>query len=121
MRSVTLCVGASPPSVNHYWGTHGHRRFIRPEGLAFRSLVAVAARKAMNGTEPLAGSLAVEIEIYPQDRRKRDLDNQLKCLLDALEHAGVYNDDHQVGMLVVRRGAGRKGGGCLVEVREVPQ
>jgi len=43
------------------------------------------------------------MDAFPPDRRRRDLDNLLKSVLDALEHAGVYADDSQVDLLVVRR------------------
>ena len=43
-----------------------------------------------------AGPLRVEIEAFPPDKRKRDLDNILKSLLDSLTHAGVWEDDSQI-------------------------
>jgi crossover junction endodeoxyribonuclease RusA len=43
-----------------------------------------------------AGPLRVEIEAFPPDKRKRDLDNVLKSLLDSLTHAGVWEDDSQI-------------------------
>lgn len=33
------------------------------------------------------------IDLYLPDKRKRDIDNILKCLLDTLTHSGVYVDD----------------------------
>lgn len=36
-------------------------------------------------------------------RRRRDIDNLTKCVLDALAHAGVYEDDCQIDDLRVRR------------------
>lgn len=42
--------------------------------------------------------------MVPPDRRKRDLDNLLKSLLDGLEGAGVFKDDAQIDDLqIVRR------------------
>jgi len=51
----------------------------------------------------LTGRLAVEIYVYPPDRRRRDLDNILKNLLDSMQHAGVYKDDQQIDRLLVIR------------------
>jgi crossover junction endodeoxyribonuclease RusA len=43
------------------------------------------------------------MDAFPPDRRRRDLDNLLKALLDSIEHAGVYEDDSQIDLLVARR------------------
>lgn len=47
--------------------------------------------------------MSIDIEAAPPDRRRRDLDNLLKALLDMLQHAEVYNDDYQVADLRIRR------------------
>lgn len=52
---------------------------------------------------PLTGRLAVSIRVYPPDKRRRDLDNLMKCLIDALQHAGMYQDDSQIDRLLVTR------------------
>jgi hypothetical protein len=67
---------------------------------------------------PIAGRLAVTIDVHPPDRRRRDLDNALKALLDALQHGGAYHDDAQIDDLHIRRGACVSGG--RVCVRLVP-
>lgn len=51
----------------------------------------------------MAGSLAVAISCYPPDRRKRDLDNILKSLLDALCYSQVIVDDSCIDVLSIRR------------------
>jgi crossover junction endodeoxyribonuclease RusA len=50
-----------------------------------------------------SGEVAVYVFAHPPDRRKRDLDNITKALLDALVGAGVLKDDHQVAVLYVER------------------
>ena len=29
-----------PPSVNHYWGQHGHRRYVSKAGVEFKEQVS---------------------------------------------------------------------------------
>jgi len=106
-----------PPSVNHYWGTSGRRRYLREEGKWFRNRVA----ELLAGCITLRGNVALRIEVYPPDKRRRDLDNVLKAILDALEHAGAVRDDSQVEMLHVRRKDPRPPRGYVeVWCREMP-
>jgi crossover junction endodeoxyribonuclease RusA len=107
-----------PPSVNHYWGQSGNRRFIGKKGVAFRAAVLNAAIEA--GTSPLEGRLAVHIDLYPPDRRKRDLDNVLKSLLDACEHAGCYINDSQIDEIHITRKSVIKEGSCEIAILELP-
>lgn len=50
--------------------------------------------------------LKVTITAYRPDNRRRDLDNLLKAVLDALTHAGVYEDDHLICDLRICWGMG---------------
>ena len=101
-----------PPSVNHYCGIHGKIRFVGKAGLAFRKEVSIIALKR---TESLYNArLKVKVYLYPPDRRKRDIDNNMKSLLDAMEHAGVYENDSQIDDLHIIRGEVVKGGACKV-------
>ncbi len=91
-----------PPSVNHYWRHVGPRILISRQGRAYRT--TVGAILALRRVRPLDGRLAVEIDVYPPDRRRRDLDNLNKSLLDALAHGGAYEDDSQIDrLLLIRR------------------
>lgn len=40
--------------------------------------------------------LEADVWVCPPDRRERDVDNVLKCLFDALQKAGVYENDAQI-------------------------
>lgn len=106
-----------PPSVNHYWRRVGSRTLISKEGRLFRK--RVVAMLSVHRSEPLTGRLHVRVFAHPPDRRRRDLDNITKALLDALERGGVYEDDSQIDRLVVERGEVIKGGKAIVEITEV--
>jgi crossover junction endodeoxyribonuclease RusA len=62
--------------------------------------------------------LAVTINVFPPDKRKRDIDNILKCILDSLEHAKVYNNDNQIDMLTVIRRDVIKDGSIQIWITE---
>lgn len=91
-----------PPSVNKHWRSHKGRVLISAEGRAYRKQVeAVVAGRGVGKCE---GRLAVAIRAVMPDRRGRDLDNVLKATLDALEKAGVFDDDEQIDDLRILRG-----------------
>ncbi|MCP4594523.1 MAG: RusA family crossover junction endodeoxyribonuclease [bacterium] len=106
-----------PPSVNHYYRRVGPRTLISREGRAFRR--KVCAVLAADGVRPLTGQLRIEIELYPPDRRRRDIDNVQKALLDALEHGSAYRDDSQIVKLEIEKGAPVRGGRTLVRIRKI--
>lgn len=119
-RVVTLTL-PWPPSVNSYWRHNRGRTHISTEGKKFRKAVIEAAllkRNALEGRGPLNGALEIVVMAYPPDRRRRDLDNVLKALLDGLEHGGVYHDDSQVRRLVAEKFEPVDGGRVLVSVQE---
>lgn len=108
-----------PPSVNHYWRRVGARTLISRGGRAFRQ--AVCAILAARGVRPLTGPLALEIVIYPPDRRRRDIDNVQKALLDALQHGGAYGDDSQIIRLAIEKGEPVDRGKTTVRINEVSE
>ncbi|ULR41384.1 RusA family crossover junction endodeoxyribonuclease [Thermus sp. NEB1569] len=93
-----------PPSVNHYWAARDNARYLSPRARAWRDEAAWRLREARNGKGRISQEVALFLFAYPPDRRKRDLDNILKAVLDALVHGGVLKDDHQVAEIhLIRR------------------
>ena len=63
--------------------------------------------------------LKITMVLRPRDKRKTDIDNRIKAVLDALEHAGVFDDDFQVDHLEMIRGEPIKGGLLHVVIEEL--
>ena len=91
-----------PPSMNGYWPNVGGRVYVSEKGSRFRAKV-IAELGAMRlagrvSPRPMTGRIGVYIEAHPPEKpkRRRDLDNYLKPLLDALMHAKVFVDDEQI-------------------------
>jgi crossover junction endodeoxyribonuclease RusA len=62
----------------------------------------------------LPGRLGLWLELYPPDRRVRDIDNPLKALLDALRAAGMFADDRQIKRLLIELFDGGASEGVVV-------
>lgn len=92
-----------PPSVNHYYRHVGNKVLISKEGRQYREVVVNRIKAA--GIKMLDGrsKLGVMIQLYPPDRRRRDADNSLKCLLDAFTAGGLYEDDSQIYFLLIEK------------------
>lgn len=90
-----------PPSVNHYYRHVGPRVLISRDGRRYRE--QVVARFKNDRVAKYTGLVALDIELYPPDNRRRDVDNSLKCLLDTFTHAGLYGDDSQIQRLTITR------------------
>lgn len=90
-----------PPSVNHYWRHVGPRVLVSKKGRQYRADVSSLLHRKQIQT--LEGDLIVDIRLTPPDRRRRDVDNSLKALLDSMQFGGVYHDDSQIVRLTVEK------------------
>ena len=105
-----------PPSVNHYYRHVGPRVLISREGRRYRERVIAVVRSKSHIT--LTRDVSLTVELYPPDRRRRDVDNCLKLIFDTLQHAGVMVNDSQVKELHAYMREQVAGGLCYVEIKE---
>jgi crossover junction endodeoxyribonuclease RusA len=107
-----------PPSVNGYWRNINGRTLISAKGRAYKNAVARLVQWNY-AAKQLQSRLEVLVILHPPDRRKRDIDNSMKALLDSMQAAGVYLDDSQIDRLVIERGDVEKGGAVIVTIKEI--
>ena len=106
-----------PPSINTYWRTFQGRMIISAKGRDYRKAVFEQVT-LQAGALNYQGKLRVEIEAYRPDKRRRDLDNLLKAVLDGCTHADVWEDDSNIVDLRIYW-ADTVGGMLKVKVSEV--
>lgn len=115
MITITLPLS---PTINH---AYGHNKFggkyLKPAGKKYRQHVAEIVAEA--GIKTLEGRVSVFAAIHAKDKRRQDIDNRAKILLDALTHAGLWVDDEQLDELHLVRGEIVKGGKIVLVITEI--
>jgi crossover junction endodeoxyribonuclease RusA len=109
-----------PPSANTYYrhvsrGPLAGRVLLGEAGRAYRKAVDAVVAQA-RARKALAVPLEVRIAAFPPDRRKRDLDNLLKSVLDCLEASGVIENDNLIESLSIYRAERVAGGQLEVQI-----
>jgi len=108
-----------PPTVNH-----GHRpngrggRLLTDKAKAFREIVWLAWVQQPH-RRTIEGPVLLKVELTPANKARFDIDNRLKHLLDALQNCLVFNDDHQITDIWLRKVDPKRPGGCVVEITDV--
>jgi crossover junction endodeoxyribonuclease RusA len=120
-----------PPTANTYYRTVRMGKLCRVilsnRGRKYKEEVAreVSTIQNDNATRweclPFLPSdrLRVDIKLYAPTRRKYDIDNRIKALLDALAFAVVFPDDEAVDEITVTRQEIIKGGKVIVELQKI--
>ncbi len=106
-----------PPSVNRIWRQHNGRTLVSREYRSWKLAALDAIAVQIVGEKPpewLSGRLRVDIYLQPANRRRFDVDNKTKALLDAIESVGF--DDSQVDVLHVERLPVDRVERCVVKV-----
>ncbi len=112
-----------PPSMNTYWRSPSRGAFkgkvlISEKGRRFRLNVMADVLAHFKGRtpKPITGYVSLTLFLFPPCNRRRDLDNFIKAIQDALTHAGVWQDDSQVKHLDIEWGEKVAGGKAVVTI-----
>ncbi len=103
---MTITLSGEPKSTQHIYRATCRGRFpttyMTPEGKAIKEGYQWEAKSQWKD-KPLTGRLDLSITFFFKTKRRRDLDNQNKLVLDALTGI-VYKDDSQIDALHLYRG-----------------
>lgn len=115
-RPFAIPTGARCPACGQPSGRSRPVMTLTKDARMYRSDVASAIRKQLGGAriQPYRTPVQVDLELRAPDRRRRDVDNFCKGVLDALTHAGIWVDDSQIDQLNIRRGRVLRGGLVVV-------
>ncbi len=98
-----------PPTINTYYSVARGRKILSKRGRRYK-IEAKICLLEQRVNRDLVGPYTICIHARPPDKRKRDLDNILKVLLDSLTEYGAISDDSQIDDLRIIRFAPVKGG-----------
>lgn len=90
----------TPPSVNTYWRRGRYATYLSPKGREFKNNVAKELEKY--NFKKTDERLFVDIELNFKGKRKRDIDNYCKAILDSLNDI-VWYDDEQIDILKIKK------------------
>jgi len=109
-----------PPSVNSYWRSafRGGRiiHYISKEGKAFKEALAFYAKA--NKFRMLQGDVVLRYKLYCKKQGRKDLDNTLKAIQDALEGI-AYENDKQIKRIEAEKISFAGWDGIEIEVKEI--
>ena len=91
-----------PPSVNTaYPTTRSGRRVLSKKGKEYQKIVWALCAK--QNIKMVRGPVQIVIQAFPPDKRKRDVDNLFKMILDGLQKAYIIEEDSLVYHLAITK------------------
>jgi len=96
---ITLPIMAC--SVNKYYRSWKGRVLISQDGREFKKLVQVH----LDNYEKIMGKIELKLILYFKDKRKRDVDNYAKVLIDCLKNK-LFEDDDMIYKLYMEKHIG---------------
>ena len=103
-----------PNSANTHWRHARGRTYVSASGMRYRAKVGeYMSRSELKAPD---GFLEIIIALFPDSKRRADIDNRIKPLLDALTHAGFWEDDSLISRITIERMDITKGGKAVVLV-----
>ena len=109
-----------PPSVNNITAVVNGRKVKTKKGRDFTAHVCadIEALRSKFDIPFFEKNVKVYITVYPPDRRRFDIDNMSKGILDSMTAAKIWRDDSQVVKLTIEKGDVIAGGAFDISITE---
>ena len=109
---TSFFVSGNPVAKQSFRYSSGHG-YTDPRITAWQAVVGYRAREVF--TEPIQGAVIVKMFFYMRDKRRVDLDNLSKAVLDACKNI-AFGDDCNVTTLVLTKSVRKDNPGVLIVV-----
>ena len=113
--SIKITIPTVPVSVNLMYRTYRGRPILSKRGRQYKKDTKLYIEDC--NIEPMTGNLSLTVEMYFKDKRKRDVDNHLKSLIDSLEGV-LFENDTQIYEIIARKHIGCKANQTVIELSE---
>ncbi len=115
---IKIEIPLAPPSVNTYWRKWNNIMVMSKKGREFKESAKDILSKIFDSKEPLDSRLELNITFNFKDRRKRDIDNYCKGVLDSMSGI-VFVDDEQIDKLNLTKKIGCGFDRIDIEIKEL--
>lgn len=116
VHQLTLPLG---PSDNGYYTVARGRKILSAAGRAYKEEVGWIVKQLK--LKKLEGDLWIVARFFPASARRFDATNRAKALHDALNDAGLFDDDSQIKDAQQKTDRITKGGRVEVLIGEIPK
>lgn len=107
-----------PPSVNTYYRRGQSTTYLTKKGKEFKNNMLSHLLGVLKYKEkPLENRLKVSIELNFKEKRKRDVDNYNKAILDSFNKV-IWKDDEQIDELTTKKSYGNKENKIVITIYE---
>ena len=82
-----------PVSVNRTYRSVAGRSILSKDARAWKTAASISIMSQRQHIRPHTGKVRIMVELCAPDKRRRDCDNPLKLVLDAIVDAGIIPSD----------------------------
>ena len=121
MKSIKITIPNVPMSVNCMYRTYKGRVILSRRGREYKSETKKYIDnyiESMDDFEPIEGRVKIELDICFRDKRKRDLDNYVKSVIDSIKNK-LFGDDDLIFELNVRKHIQSEKNETIIEITKI--
>lgn len=115
---MRIILKGNPLSTSHIYKSFRNRVYLSKQG---KDLKASYIEQAISQykDKQLTEDLKVEVDFYFGDKRKRDIDNYNKLVLDSMNKV-VWEDDEQIQELILRKFYDKENPRAEITIEKIP-
>jgi crossover junction endodeoxyribonuclease RusA len=115
---MDITINIIPISYYQYLSQNKFRKYITPKGRDYKRRIEEKLSEMMMDKEIINGNIRVTLQFFFNNKRKNDIDNYAKPILDFMSDI-VYVDDRQIIELNLKKFYDKENPRIVIKVEEV--